>query len=93
MQQEFDKTRLRLEQQVTTLSEAKNKIDLNFKLKTTDLEKEIENLKNAVQQSEEARQKAEDLYKTSDNLSSQKMDAAIVKYQDQISALESEREK
>lgn len=89
---EFDNTKKKMGMQLQALTDRNNELELNFKLKVSEMNKEIENLRNDLDQVEEQRRYLADQNKTLEDQKTKLFKEADDRYSMRIRALEAELE-
>lgn len=92
LESEFENIRKKLSQQIEHLSEKNNELELNSKLSAADLTKEIENLKENLEQSEQQRKYLDNQNKLLEGQKSKLFKEAEDRYSQRIKSLEAELE-
>ena len=89
---EFETSRKKLSQQVEQLTERNNELELNLQLKSSDLTKEIENMQEELDQSEQQRRYLNEQNKVLEDQKAKLLNEIEERYTQKIRTLESELE-
>lgn len=89
---EFDTTRKKMNSQIQSLTDRNNELELSFKLKVSEMNKEIENLREEFDQSEQQRRYLADQNKVLEDQKTKLFKEADERYSLRIRSLEAELE-